>query len=79
MTDKTSNNFAIEWSEEICDWIMGTAEEEDIEPAVAVYGALAAAVVLARSVGMDDKAIRSQFDEILINEFPESMVTEGSH
>jgi hypothetical protein len=79
MTDKTSNNFAIEWSEEICDWIMGTAEEQDIEPAVAVYGALAAAVVLARSVGMDDKAIRSQFDEILTNEFPESMVTEGSH
>jgi hypothetical protein len=79
MTDRTSNNFAIEWSEEICDWIMGTAEEQDIEPAVAVYGALAAAVVLARSVGMDDKAIRSQFDEILTNEFPESMVTEGSH
>ena len=78
MTDKTSNNFAIEWSEEICDWIMGTAEEQDIEPAVAVYGALAAAVVLARSVGMDDKAIRSQFDEILTNEFPESMVTESS-
>jgi hypothetical protein len=79
MTDKTSNNFAIEWSEEICDWIMGTAEEQDIEPAVAVYGALAAAVVLARSVGMDNKAIRSQFDEILTNEFPESMVTEGTH
>ena len=78
MTDKTSNNFAIEWSEEICDWIMGTAEEQDIEPAVAVYGALAAAVVLARSVGMEDKAIRSQFDEILTNEFPESMVTESS-
>ena len=79
MTDKTSNNFAIEWSEEICDWVMSKAEEQDIEPAVAVYGALAAAIVLARSVGMDDKAIRSQFDEILINEFPESMVTEGSH
>ncbi len=78
MTDKTSNNFAIEWSEEICDWIMGKAEEQDVEPAVAVYGALAAAIVLARSVGMDDKAIRNQFDEILINEFPESMVTEGS-
>ncbi len=79
MIDKTSNNFAIEWSEEICDWIMGTAEEQDIEPAVAVYGALAAAVVLARSIGMDDKAIQSQFDEILTNEFPESMVTESSH
>ena len=79
MTDKTSNNFAIEWSEEICDWIMGKAEEQDVEPAVAVYGALAAAIVLARSVGMDDKAIQSQFDEILTNEFPESMVTEGSH
>jgi len=78
MTDKTSNNFAIEWSEEICDWIMSKAEEQDVEPAVAVYGALAAAIVLARSVGMDDKAIRNQFDEILINEFPESMVTEGS-
>ncbi len=78
MTDKTSNNFAIEWSEEICDWIMGKAEEQDVDPAVAVYAALAASIVLARSVGMDDKAIRNQFDEILINEFPESMVTEGS-
>jgi hypothetical protein len=79
VTDKTSNNFAIEWSEDICDWIMGTAEEQDIEPAVAVYGALAAAVVLARSVGMDDKAIRTQFDEMIENEFPESMVTDSPH
>ena len=78
MADKTSNNFAIEWSEDICDWIMDAAEDQDIEPSVAVYGALAAAVVLARSVGMDDKAIRGQFDEMLENEFPESMVTESS-
>jgi len=75
MTDKTSNNFAIEWSEDICDWIMEAAEEQDIEPAVAVYSALAAAVVLARSVGMNDVAIRGQFDAMLETEFPESMVT----
>ena len=79
MTDKTSNNFAIEWSEEICDWIMNNAAEQDIAPEVAVYGALAAAVVLARSVGMDDQAIRGHFDEMLENEFPESMVTDSPH
>jgi len=77
MTDKTSNNFAIEWSEDICDWIMEGAEEQDIEPAVAVYSALAAAVVLARSVGMDDAAIRSQFDAMLETEFPESMLSDS--
>lgn len=77
MTDKTSNNFAIEWSEDICDWIMDAAEEQSIEPAVAVYGALAAAVVLARSVGMDDAAIRDHFDQILESEFPQSMVTDS--
>ena len=79
MTDKTSNNFAVEWSEEICDWIIQKAEAEGIEPEVAAYGALAAAVVLARSIGMDDRAIRSQFDPILEVEFPESMMTDAPH
>lgn len=74
MNDKTSNNFAVSWSEEICDWIMEEAEGEDIDPEVAVYAALAAAVVLARSVGMDDVAIRSKFNDILQNEFPEAML-----
>ena len=76
MNDKTSNNFAVSWSEEICDWIMEEAEGEDIDPEVAVYAALAAAVVLARSVGMDDLAISSRFKEILENEFPETMLAE---
>jgi hypothetical protein len=79
MNDKTSNNYAVAWSEEICDWIMQEAEGEDIDPEVAVYAALAAAVVLARSVGMEDLAIRSRFTEILENEFPESMLTEAGH
>jgi len=79
MTDKTSNNFAIEWSEELCDWIMNKAEDDGIEPQIAVYGALAAAVVLARSVGMDDQAVRNQFEEMLVNEFPESMMTDAPH
>jgi hypothetical protein len=76
MNDKTSNNFAVSWSEEICDWIMEEAEGEGIDPEVAVYAALAAAVVLARSVGMDDLAISSRFKEILENEFPEAMLAE---
>lgn len=79
MNDKTSNNFAVSWSEEICDWIMEEAEGEDIDPEVAVYAALAAAVVLARSVGMDDPAIRSKFKDILENEFPEAMLIEADH
>jgi hypothetical protein len=79
MNDKTSNNYAVAWSEDICDWIMQEAEGEDIDPGVAVYAALAAAVVLARSVGMDDAALRSRFDEILLNEFPETMLTEAGH
>jgi len=74
MNDKTSTNFAVTWSEDICDWIMQEAEGEDIDPEVAVYAALAAAVVLARSVGMGDAAIRSKFNEILETEFPESML-----
>jgi hypothetical protein len=77
MTDKTSNHFAVEWSEDICDWIMERADEDDIDPEVAVYAGLAAAVVLARSVGMDDEAISSSFDEILTVEFPESMLTDN--
>jgi hypothetical protein len=77
MTDKTTNNFAVEWSEEICDWIVEQADEDDIEPEIAVYAALAAAVVLARSVDMDDAAIRERFDKILKEEFPESMLKEG--
>jgi hypothetical protein len=74
MTDKTTNNFAIEWSEELCDWIMEKASEDELEPEVAVYGALAAAVVLARSVGMDDAAIQGQIKLMLEEEFPESMM-----
>jgi hypothetical protein len=79
MTDKTTNNFAVEWSEEICDWIVEQADEADIEPEVAVYAALAAAVVLARSVDMDDQAIQSRFDVILAEEFPESMMQDSKH
>ena len=77
MTDKTTNNFAIEWSEDICDWIVEQADEDDIEPEIAVYAALSAAVVLARSVDMDDAAVRERFDKILSEEFPESMLKGG--
>ncbi|MCP4002048.1 MAG: hypothetical protein GY727_14150 [Gammaproteobacteria bacterium] len=77
LSNKTTNNFAIEWSEDICDWIVEQADEEDIDPEVAVYAALAAAAVLARSVDMDDAAIRERFDKILSDEFPESMLKEG--
>ena len=57
--------------------LLEQADEDDIEPEVAVYAALAAAVVLARSVDMDDAAIRERFDKILKEEFPESMLKEG--
>jgi hypothetical protein len=77
MTDKKTNNFAIEWSEEICDWIIEQADEDDIEPEIAVYAALAAAVVLARSVDMDDAAVRSRFEVILKEEFPEAKLKDS--
>lgn len=76
MTDKTTNHFAVAWSEDICDWILQEAEDEGIDPEVAVYAALAAAIVLARSVGMNDQAIRSRCNEILEKEFPESMLVD---
>ncbi len=77
MTDKTSNHFAIEWSEDICDAIMQQADDDAIEPEVAVYAALAAAVVLGRSVGMDDAALREQFEQMVTVEFPEAMLKDG--
>lgn len=74
MTDKTSNHFAIEWSEDIVDWVVQTADQDEIEPEVAVYAALAAAIVLARSVELDDGAIREHFETILTKEFPEELM-----
>ena len=74
MPDKTTNNFAIEWSEEVCDWIMEKASEDELDPEIAVYGALAAAVVLARSVGMDNADINERIKLMLEEEFPESMM-----
>jgi hypothetical protein len=74
MTDKNTNNFAIEWSEDVCDWIMEKATEDELDPEVAVYGALAAAVVLARSVGMNDADINERIAIMLSEEFPESMM-----
>jgi hypothetical protein len=76
MNEKTSNHFAIEWSEEICDAVMQQADEEDIAPEVAVYASLAAAVVLARSVGMTDSVLREQFEQMVTVEFPEDMLNE---
>jgi hypothetical protein len=77
MPDKTSNNFAIEWSEDIVDWVIEAADEDDVEPEVAVYASLAAAIVLARSVEMDDQAIRDHFEKILTKEFPEGIMGDG--
>jgi hypothetical protein len=79
MTDKTSNHFAIEWSEDIMDWVMQAAEQDDVEPEVAVYSTLAAAIVLARSVDMGDQAVRGHFEEILMKEFPAEMMKDGRH
>jgi len=79
MTDKTSNHFAIEWSEDIVDWVIQTADQDDVEPEVAVYGTLAAAIVLARSVDMDDQTIRGHFEAILTDEFPAGMMKDGKH
>ena len=76
MNDKTSNHFAIDWSEEICDAIMQQADEEEIEPEVAVYASLAAAVVLGRSVGMNNADLREQFEQMIGVEFPEDMLKE---
>jgi len=74
MTDKSSTDFAIEWSEDLCDAIMTQAEADDLEPEVAVYASLAASVVLARSVGMDDAAAKGLFEQILTEDFPEEML-----
>jgi hypothetical protein len=79
MTDKTSNHFAIEWSEDILDWILEAADQDDVEPEVAVYASLAAAIVLARSVEMDDAVIRGHFEEILTKEFPDGMMGDGKN
>jgi hypothetical protein len=77
MTDKNSTNFAIDWSEDIVDWVIEAADEDDVEPEVAVYASLAAAVVLARSVEMDDQAIREHFEKMLTVEFPEGIMGDG--
>ena len=76
MNDKMSNHFAIYRSEEICDAIMQQADEEEIEPEVAVYASLAAAVVLGRSVGMNNADLREQFEQMIGVEFPEDMLKE---
>ena len=77
MSDKTSNLFAVEWSEDIVDWVIQAADQDEIEPEVATYASLAAAIVLARSIDMDDATIREQFETILTKEFPEEMIGEG--
>lgn len=74
MTDKTSNHFAIEWSEDLVDWVIQAADEDDLEPEVAVYASLAAAVVLARSIELDDATIRANFEALLTEEFPAEMM-----
>ena len=76
MTDKTSNHFAIEWSEDIVDWVIQAADQDDLEPEVAVYASLAASLVLARSVGMKDQDIRRHFEELLTKELPEDMMSD---
>jgi len=73
---RQTNQFAIQWSEELCDLIMEKAGVDEVEPEVAVYGALAAAVVLARSVGMRDDPISADFKTIIQQEFPESMLND---
>ena len=75
MSDKTTNHFAIEWSEDIVDWVVQAADQDDVEPEVAVYASLAAAVVLARSVELDDKTIREQFETLLTEEFPADLMS----
>ena len=77
MTDKTSTNFAIKWSEDIVDWVIEAADEDDVEPEIAVFASLAAGVVLARSVEMNDQAIREHFEKILTVEFPEGIMGDG--
>jgi len=74
MSDNNTTDTAIEWSEELVDAIMVQAEEDGLEPELAVYASLAASVVLGRSVGMDDKALRKQFEQMITEEFPEAML-----
>ena len=74
MTVKTTNHFAIDWSEDIVDWVIQAADQDDVEPEVAVYASLAAAVVLARSVDLDDATLRANFEALLTEEFPEGMM-----
>ena len=52
---------------------------DDVEPDIAIFATLAAAVVLARSVDMDDPAIRASFEQILTEEFPEALMKDPRH
>ena len=69
-----SDEFALEWSEDLCEAIIEQAEEDEVAPEVAFYAALAAAVVVGRSCGMKDDVVREQFERVLTVDFPEAML-----
>lgn len=71
---KRDDRFAIAWSDDMCDWIVAKAHNEDIPVTKAVYGTLATAVMLARAIGMQDDAILERLNQILKDEFPEEML-----
>ena len=74
MSLKRNDRFAVAWSDDMCDWIVTKAQDEDIPVTKAVYGTLATAVVLARAIGMQDEAILERLHQILEDEFPEEML-----
>ena len=76
MTEKLSRQTSMVWSQDICAWIAKKAGAENISAPAAVHGALSAAIVLARAIGMNDKAIFERVADILDNEFPEDTIIE---
>ena len=77
MDHKISNHFAVEWSQDIVDWVMQASEQDDVEPGIAIFATITAAIVIARSVDMDDQTIRAYFEQILTKEFPSDLKPES--
>ena len=73
MGTDADKQFAVTWSEELCSWIVHKVGGDEVTPPAAVYGTLAAAVVLARAIGMRNGDIKEQFQQVLEQDFPEEL------
>ena len=77
MSKKTSKQFKVDWSTEVCTWIANKAFDEGVEAPDAIEGTLAAAIVMARAIGLDDISILDRMAAILENDFPEPQEEPG--